>query len=90
MTKEFVDAVALVAAVVLPLWNIPLVLKIIKRKSSADISLWWAFGVWVCLLLMFPSGLMSKDVVWRVFNIINIVFFTSVVTTTLIYRPKNH
>lgn len=77
---------ALVAAVVLPLWNIPLIVRIIKRKSSKDISIYWALGVWVCLLIMFPAGLMSQDIVWKAFNIVNFVFFSCVALCTVIFH----
>jgi len=86
MYRELVDTVGLVAAVILPLWNIPLILKIVKRKSSRDISLSWALGVWVCILLMAPAGFLSADKVWRTFNIINLVLFTSVVVIVIRYR----
>lgn len=89
MTKEALVTLGLIAAVILPLWNIPLIIRIIKRKSSFDISLWWALGVWVCMLLMAPSGFTSPDIVWRTYNIVNIIFFTGVVAVTLIYR-KGH
>jgi len=78
--------IALVSAIVLPLWNIPLIIKIIRRKSSKDISLAWALGVWVCLLGMFPAGIVSPDIVWKTFNIVNIVLFSGVVVTTLMFR----
>lgn len=80
-----IHKIGLVAAIVLPLWNIPLILRIIRRKSSQDISLCWVFGVWICLLLMFPSGLLSTDIVWKTFNIGNILLFTGVVICTLVY-----
>lgn len=83
---SIVEQVGLVASVVMPLWNIPLIVKIIKRRSSADISLGWVLGVWVCCVLMAPSGFMSKDIVWRTFNIVNLVLFTGVVVTVLKYR----
>ena len=83
---SFIEQVGLVASVVMPLWNIPLMIKIIKRKSSADISTSWLFGVWICALLMAPSGLVSKDIVWRTFNIVNIILFTGVVIVAMKYR----
>ncbi len=86
MTQGTIETIGLIAAVILPFWNIPLIIKIIKRKSSRDISLWWALGVWVCLLLMAPSGFTSADVVWRAFNIVNITFFSVVMLVTVIYR----
>ncbi len=84
--KEIVDTVGFVAAVVLPLWNIPLIFKIIKRRSSRDISLGWAIGVWVCIVLMAPASFTSQDLIWKTFNIINFILFSAVVVTTLKYR----
>ncbi|MCK4993477.1 MAG: hypothetical protein KAS13_00335 [Candidatus Omnitrophica bacterium] len=80
--------IALIAAVVLPLWNIPLIIRIVKRKSSEDISLYWAFGVWSCLILMLPAGITSSDIVWKTFNIVNIVLFSAVVFTAFVYRKQ--
>ena len=80
--------IALIAAVVLPLWNIPLIARIIKRRSSDDISLYWALGVWFCFVLMAPEGFASQDLVWKVFNITNLALFSIVVFFVLIYRCK--
>jgi len=82
------EKIAFVAAIVLPLWNIPLIVRIIKRRSSKDISMYWALGVWICFLLMAPEAFVSPDPVWRVFNIMNLILFTAVVTTVLIYRKS--
>lgn len=84
-----IEKIGLVAAIILPLWNIPLIRKIIRRKSSQDLSLSWALGVWVCIMLMAPSGFVSADPVWRTFNIVNTVLFTCVVITVLRYRKGN-
>jgi uncharacterized protein with PQ loop repeat len=86
MNDGLIQLLGLCAAVILPLWNIPLIVRIVERRSSQDISLWWALGVWVCLIIMAPSGLTSKDIVWKVFNIVNLVLFSAVVVTTLIYH----
>ena len=83
-----VEQIGLVASVGMPLWNIPLIIKIIKRRSSEDISMGWVMGVWACTILMAPSGFMSKDIVWRSFNIMNLILFTAVVVTVLKYRKK--
>ena len=83
-----IEKMAMIGAIVLPLWNFPLIAHIVKRKSADDISLPWALGVWVCIVLMFPAGLKSADMVWRIFNVINIVCFTMVVATVLFYRMK--
>ncbi|MCQ9206568.1 MAG: hypothetical protein NG740_01615 [Omnitrophica bacterium] len=82
------ETIAFVAAIVLPLWNIPLIMRIIKRKSSKDISIYWVLGVWTCFLLMAPDAFRSVDPVWRVFNIMNLILFTAVVITVLIYRKR--
>jgi len=86
MALGLIEKVGLVAAVVLPLWNIPLIVKIVKRRSSQDISTAWVLGVWVCTVFMFPSGICSEEVVWRTFNLVNIVLFTAVMVVTLKYR----
>ncbi len=83
---HMIENVGVAAAVVLPLFNIPLILKIRKRRSSQDLSITWVIGVWTCILLMAPSGFRSVDVVWKTFNIVNIIFFTMVVIVTLKYR----
>ena len=85
-----IEQVGLIASVAMPMWNIPLIVKIVKRRSSADISMSWVLGVWVCALLMAPSGFMSKDIVWRSFNIINLILFTGVVFVSVKYRKGPH
>ena len=82
------EKIGVIAAVVLPLWNLPLIFRIVKRKSSKDVSLSWALGVWVCFVLMAPSGFASSDPVWRVFNIMNLTLFSGVVAVVVMYRHK--
>jgi uncharacterized protein with PQ loop repeat len=82
------EKIALIAAIVLPLWNIPLIARMVKRKSSADISLHWALGVWVCFILMAPEAFKSSDLVWKTFNIVNLALFSMVIVVVLYYRRK--
>ncbi len=86
---SIVETIGLVASIVMPLFNIPLIVRIIRRRSSADISTAWVMGVWICALLMAPSGFTSKDMVWRSYNIVNLVLFTAVVVAVWRYR-KGH
>ena len=74
------------AAVLMPLWNIPLIVRISRRKSSGDISLSWTLGVFACVLLMLPAGLASQDRTFAVFSILNVVLFSGVVIQVLRYR----
>jgi uncharacterized protein with PQ loop repeat len=76
------------AGAVLPLFNIPLIIRIIKRKSADDISLVWLFGVWICILLMTPAVLASQNMAFRAFGWTNVVFFTAVVLVTVKYHHK--
>jgi len=78
--------IAIIAAVLLPFFNLPLIFRIIKRRSAEDISTFWATGVWLCFLLMAPSGFKSQDLAWRVFSIINLVLFSGVFITVLVYK----
>ena len=83
-----IDKIALVASIVMPLWNIPLIIRIIKRRSSNDISTAWAIGIWACLLAMFPSGLRSDFLVWKVFAIANLSMFSIVLLVTILFHNK--
>jgi len=82
------EKVALIAAIILPFWNIPLIARIIKRKSSRDISMYWVIGVWTCFVLMAPDGFVSEDLVWRTFNIVNFILFTIVLVVVLAYKKE--
>ena len=80
------ETVGMLAAILLPLWNIPLIVRIQRRKSSQDVSPSWALGVLACLLLMLPAGLGSPDAVFRAFTVANLVLFSFVVVQVFRYR----
>jgi uncharacterized protein with PQ loop repeat len=86
--NAWIEQVGLVAGVALPLFNIPLIARLIKRKRSDDLSLSWAVGVWVCILLMTPQALRSSDIAFRYFGLMNIAFFSFVVFFVLKYRLR--
>ena len=74
------------AAVTMPLWNIPLMIRIHRRKTSNDISLAWLFGVWGSILLMLPASLVSSDPVLKAFGVSNFFLFSLVVVVVVAYR----
>ena len=84
--EQLITTAGLIGGIVLPLFNIPLIMRIIKRKSSDDLSLIWVIGVWVCIVLMTPAGFTSKETVWRIYSYFNITLFTGVMIATLRYR----
>ena len=86
---KWIEIVGAIAAVTLPLFNIPLIVKLVKRKSSADFSLSWAVGVWTCILLMTPQALRSPDMAFRAFGAVNLLFFTVVIFFIFKYRAKS-
>lgn len=89
MNESFSDIAkiaGLVAGIVMPLFNFPLVYKIWKRKSSTDISLVWALGIWGSIVLMLPASLISPDPVFKVFGILNFLLFSGVVIVVLKFR----
>ncbi len=87
--KDIIELVGTVSGVALPLFNIPLIARLLKRKSSQDMSLVWAVGVWVCIVLMTPQGLRSSDIAFRLYSIVNIIFFSIVVFLVLKYRSAS-
>ena len=79
--------------IIMPLFNIPLILRIIRRRSSGDISLVWVIGVWSCVIAMLPSSLQSPDPVLLIFGIVNSLFFSAVFFTVLYFHrdvEKSH
>ncbi|MFA5388798.1 MAG: hypothetical protein WC312_03470 [Candidatus Omnitrophota bacterium] len=80
------EKIALIASILLPLFNIPLIVRIIKRRSSKDLSLFWAIGIWACFLAMFPTGVQSPDMVYRTFTYVNFFFFTLVMVFTVLFH----
>lgn len=76
-----------VSGVLMPFFNIPLIVRIARRRSSADISLAWVVGVWLCIVGMVPSSLQSSDVVLYAFGVVNVVFFTGVLIAVLCFHP---
>jgi len=82
------EFLGMISAIALPLFNIPLILRICRRQSSDDISLVWVVGVWICIVGMTPAGLASADRIWRVYSVINILFFTGVLIAVLWYHPR--
>jgi uncharacterized protein with PQ loop repeat len=83
-----VENVGTVAGIALPLFNIPLILKLLRTKSSNDFSLSWAVGVWVCIVLMTPQALRSTDIAFKAFGVVNIFFFSIVAFLIVKYHPK--
>ena len=73
----------------MPLWDIPLIIRIIQRKSSKDISVVWALGLWGTSVLMAPTAFISGDKIAIGFNITNVVMLTAVVIVVLKYRKGN-
>lgn len=86
--SDLVEKVGILSGIVMPLFNIPLILRIMQRKSSADISLAWALGVWTCILFMTPQALRSNDAAFRSFGIVNLVFFSAVTFFVVKYRAR--
>ena len=88
--SEYLTGIAkiagMTASVIMPLFNIPLVYKIWKRKSSSDLSLVWTLGIWGSILVMLPATLISPDPAFRIFGITNFILFSCVVFSVLKFR----
>ena len=82
MTEIF----GMISAIILPFFNIPLILRIRQRKSSSDISLIWLFGIFFCVLMLLPAAIVSKDLTFKLFGTINVLFFSAVVFYVVKYR----
>jgi uncharacterized protein with PQ loop repeat len=83
---RIIQIIGMLSGIIMPLFNIPLILRIIRRRSSGDISLVWVIGVWSCVIAMLPYSLQSRDPVLVVFGIINSLFFSAVFFTVLYFH----
>lgn len=81
-----VEILGIIAAVILPFFNIPLMVKIHQRKSSSDISIIWTMGIFSSMLLMLPSAILSEDLIFKLFAIMNALLFSGVVYCVVRYR----
>jgi uncharacterized protein with PQ loop repeat len=86
--EKVASTLGLAASILLPLWNIPLILRIHQRKSAEDISMAWLFGVWGCILAMLPDCLLSEIFAYKIFGIANVIMFTILVAVVLWHRKK--
>ena len=86
--SDIIEKVGVVAGVALPLFNIPLIVRLIQRKSAEDFSLSWAVGVWFCIVLMTPQALRSNDIAFRAYGVVNILFFSVVAFLIVKYGSK--
>jgi hypothetical protein len=59
--KSMIQTVGMISGIIMPFFNIPLIIRIIRRRSSEDISLVWVVGAWICVMGMLPQSLQSPD-----------------------------
>jgi len=59
--KSMIQTVGMTSGIIMPFFNIPLIIRIIRRRSSEDISLVWVVGAWICVMGMLPQSLQSPD-----------------------------
>lgn len=84
------ELLALIGSVVMPLWNIPLIIKIRRRRSADDLSLSWLWGVWACIAVMLPWGIITTSIVLKAFSIVNFALFSCVVFIVMKYRKRKN
>ena len=82
------DTIGFWAGIMLPLWDIPLIVKILRRQSSDDISLVWMWGIWLSSVFMAPAAFMVHNTIAIAFNIVNVTTLTAVLIVVLKYRRK--
>ncbi len=88
---QWIESIGYISSIALPLFNIPLMIRILKRKSSQDLSLAWVLGVLSCLIGIQPAAWISPDFVFKVYNTINLILFSGVAFLVLFFRwrPNN-
>jgi hypothetical protein len=87
LAMKVIQTIGMLSGLIMPVFNIPLIARMVHRRSSADISLIWVIGVWICVMAMLPASLQTSDPVLFVFGIANSLFFTAVFFTVLYFHP---
>jgi hypothetical protein len=82
------QTIGIVSGILMPLFNLPLMLRIIRRRSSEDISLVWVMGVWICVMGLLPSSLQSPDPILFGFGVVNALLFSGVFFSVLYFHPS--
>ena len=82
-----IQTLGMVSGIFMPFFNIPLIVRIVRRRSSEDISLAWVVGAWICVMAMVPQSLQSPDPALMTFGIVNGLFFTGVFASVLFFHP---
>ncbi|MEI7998177.1 MAG: hypothetical protein WCH62_01545 [Candidatus Omnitrophota bacterium] len=80
------DSIGFWAGVMLHLWDIPLIVRVIRRKSAEDISLYWIWGLWLSSVLMSPSCFIIGNKIAMAFNIVNVTTLTVVLFVVIKYH----
>lgn len=78
------------AAFFLPFFDIPMILRLLERKRSEDVSLIWTGGVWICTVLMSPKAFTSHDLTLKLFGISNFFLFSILAILVFYYRWRPH
>lgn len=86
MDNNLINTIGIIAGSLLPLLNIPLILRIRKTKSSKDISLIWMSGVLLGFACMTPSAIISNNVVFKINTIFSTILFFVVSFYVIKYR----
>lgn len=82
-----IQTLGMVSGIMMPLFNLPLMLRVIRRRSSQDISLVWVIGVWFCVMGLLPSSLQSLDPILFAFGVVNALLFSGVFFSVLYFHP---
>lgn len=80
------ETIAEISTSLISLFNIPFIMNIKKRKSSCDISLTWAAGIWICSVLMFVASIVSGNSIFQIIAVVNLAIFT----VTALYIVRYH
>jgi hypothetical protein len=77
------------AGIIMPLWDIPLIVRVVQRRSAQDISKSWIVGLWITSVLMTPSAFIASDKMAIGFNVVNVTMLTAVLIVVIKYRKGN-
>ncbi len=84
----FIKDLGTASSMVVPLFHIPLILKLYKKKSSQEWSVISVCGFWISTLGIQPWAMMTSDKALTILNSLSLLFISVEVVLVLRYRMK--
>lgn len=75
-----------ICSMIVPVFHIPLIMKLVRKKSSQEWSLLSVIGFWIATLGIQPWALMTDDRALTILNTLSLMFISVELVLVIKYR----